>query len=207
MPSASAGARAARTASGPRDSWRPPSPTGPRGRATPSSTPTCWWPTWPRGSTAIWSAPDARLLYSHSRTAGFLYQGALRAGLTRALGVRFGEVSRGMAELDGVPKALLRALLDPPTGDRAPDGRDRRHLGPLGRSGGAGHPLGQRSDRRRCHDGGTAAALAGPGRRARLGTDGGTADRSTTSWASRPGGRRAPARSISSSTTWPAPRD
>jgi conjugative relaxase-like TrwC/TraI family protein len=62
------------------------------------------------GVDGVWSAPDARLLYGHSRTAGFLYQGALRAGLTRALGVRFGEVSRGMAELDGVPKALLRAF-------------------------------------------------------------------------------------------------
>jgi len=63
-----------------------------------------------KGVDGTWSAPDARLLYHHSRTAGFLYQAALRAGLTRALGVRFGEVSRGMAELDGVPKALLRAF-------------------------------------------------------------------------------------------------
>ncbi len=31
---------------------RPPSCTAPRGPATPSSTPTCWWPTWPRGTTA-----------------------------------------------------------------------------------------------------------------------------------------------------------
>jgi conjugative relaxase-like TrwC/TraI family protein len=63
-----------------------------------------------KGVDGIWSAPDARLLYGHSRTAGFLYQGALRAGLTRALGVRFGEVSRGMAELHAVPKPLLRAF-------------------------------------------------------------------------------------------------
>ena len=63
-----------------------------------------------KGVDGIWSAPSSRLLYNHSRTAGFLYQSALRAGLTRALGVRFGEVSRGMAELDGVPKSLLRAF-------------------------------------------------------------------------------------------------
>jgi conjugative relaxase-like TrwC/TraI family protein len=63
-----------------------------------------------KGVDGVWSAPDARLVYGHSRTAGFLYQGALRAGLTRALGVRFGEVSRGMAELDGVPTTLLRAF-------------------------------------------------------------------------------------------------
>ena len=110
MPSESAGVPAARTASAPRASWRPPSRTGRRGRATPSSTPTCWWPTWPRGSTGSGPLPSLRLLYNHSRTAGFLYQSALRAGLTRALGVRFGEVSRGMAELEGVPKSLLRAF-------------------------------------------------------------------------------------------------
>jgi conjugative relaxase-like TrwC/TraI family protein len=63
-----------------------------------------------KGIDGTWSAPDARLLYHHSRAAGFLYQGALRVGLTRAIGVRFGEVSRGMAELDGVPKTLLRAF-------------------------------------------------------------------------------------------------
>ena len=63
-----------------------------------------------KGVDGIWSAPSSRLLYNHSRTAGFLYQSALRAGLTRALGVRFGEVSRGMAELEGVPRSLLRAF-------------------------------------------------------------------------------------------------
>jgi conjugative relaxase-like TrwC/TraI family protein len=63
-----------------------------------------------KGVDGAWSAPDARLLYHHTRTAGFLYQSALRAGLTRTLGVRFGEVSRGVAELDGVPKTLLRAF-------------------------------------------------------------------------------------------------
>jgi conjugative relaxase-like TrwC/TraI family protein len=63
-----------------------------------------------KGIDGIWSAPDARLLYHHSRTAGFLYQAALRAGMSRAVGVRFGDVSRGMAELDGVPKTLLRAF-------------------------------------------------------------------------------------------------
>ena len=126
-----------------------------------------------KGVDGIWSAADARLIYGHSRTAGFLYQGALRAGLTRALGVRFGEVSRGMAELDGVPKALLRAFSTRRREIEHQMTADRRHLGPLGRTGDADHPLGQRSDRRRCHDCGTAPALAGPGRRARLGTEAG----------------------------------
>jgi conjugative relaxase-like TrwC/TraI family protein len=62
------------------------------------------------GDDGVWSAPDARLLYHHARTAGFLYQAALRAGLGENLGVRFGPVRRGMAELDGVDKVLLRAF-------------------------------------------------------------------------------------------------
>jgi conjugative relaxase-like TrwC/TraI family protein len=62
------------------------------------------------GTDGTWSAPDARLIYFHARTAGFLYEAVLRAGLTRALGVAFGPVNRGIAELDGVPKTLLRAF-------------------------------------------------------------------------------------------------
>jgi conjugative relaxase-like TrwC/TraI family protein len=62
------------------------------------------------GDDGGWSAPDARLLYHHARTAGFLYQAALRAGLGENLGVRFEPVRRGMAELEGADKVLLRAF-------------------------------------------------------------------------------------------------
>ena len=62
------------------------------------------------GHDGAWSAPDARLLYFHSRTAGFLYQAALRSGLTEALGVRFGPVTNGMAELGGISEVLLKAF-------------------------------------------------------------------------------------------------
>jgi Ti-type conjugative transfer relaxase TraA len=62
------------------------------------------------GEDGVWSAPDARLIYHHARTAGFLYQSALRAGLGENLGVRFGPVRRGMAELEDVDKVLLRAF-------------------------------------------------------------------------------------------------
>jgi conjugative relaxase-like TrwC/TraI family protein len=62
------------------------------------------------GHDGAWSAPDARLLYFHSRTAGFLYQAALRSGLTEALGVRFGPVTNGMAELEGISEVLLKAF-------------------------------------------------------------------------------------------------
>lgn len=63
-----------------------------------------------QGIDGAWSAPDARLLYHHARTAGFLYQAALRAGLGEDLGVRFGPVRRGMAEIDGVNASLLRVF-------------------------------------------------------------------------------------------------
>jgi Ti-type conjugative transfer relaxase TraA len=57
-----------------------------------------------------WSAPDARLLYFHARTAGFVYQASLRAGLVESLGVRFGPVSRGSAEIADLDPGLLRAF-------------------------------------------------------------------------------------------------
>ncbi len=62
------------------------------------------------GDDGVWSAPDARLLYFHARTAGFLYQAALRAGLSDALGVRFGPATNGMAELEDVSDVLLKAF-------------------------------------------------------------------------------------------------
>ena len=63
-----------------------------------------------QGADGAWSAPDGRLIYAHTRTAGFLYQSALRAGLGKALRVRFAPAVRGMAELEGVPKRALRAF-------------------------------------------------------------------------------------------------
>ena len=62
------------------------------------------------GDDGVWSAPDARLLYFHARTAGFLYQAALRAGLSEALGVLFGPTTNGMAELEDVSDVLLKAF-------------------------------------------------------------------------------------------------
>ncbi len=59
------------------------------------------------GADGAWSAPDARLIYFHARTAGALYQAALRARLTAALGVRFGAVRNGCAEIAGVEEGLI----------------------------------------------------------------------------------------------------
>ena len=60
------------------------------------------------GADGRWSAPDARLFYFHARTAGFVYQASLRAGLVESLGVRFGPVRRGTAELAGLDATVLR---------------------------------------------------------------------------------------------------
>lgn len=63
-----------------------------------------------RGTDGRWGALDARLLYWHQRTAGFLYQAQLRAELTRRLGVAWHPARNGMAEIDGVPTPVLRAF-------------------------------------------------------------------------------------------------
>jgi conjugative relaxase-like TrwC/TraI family protein len=60
------------------------------------------------GADGRWSAPDARGMYFQARTAGFVYQAALRASLVETLGVTFGPVRRGAADLDGIDAGLLR---------------------------------------------------------------------------------------------------
>ena len=63
-----------------------------------------------KGEDGRWSAPDTRLLYFHARTAGFVYQAALRARLQETLGLGFTAVHNGVAEVDGVPVALTQAF-------------------------------------------------------------------------------------------------
>ncbi|HZT97777.1 MAG TPA: MobF family relaxase [Chloroflexota bacterium] len=57
-----------------------------------------------------WSALFGRVLYREARTAGFLYQAALRENLTRALGLDWHPVVRGMAEPTGIEAAVLRSF-------------------------------------------------------------------------------------------------
>ncbi len=54
-----------------------------------------------------WSALDGRLLYSHAKTAGYLYQAQLRKELTRRLGVEWTPVRNGTAEIEGIPRAAI----------------------------------------------------------------------------------------------------
>jgi conjugative relaxase-like TrwC/TraI family protein len=63
-----------------------------------------------KGEDGRWSAPDARLLYFHARTAGFVYQAALRAHLQETPGLGFTAMHNGVAEVVGVRVALTRAF-------------------------------------------------------------------------------------------------
>jgi len=62
------------------------------------------------GRDGRWSALDARLLYAHAKTASYLYQAALRAELTRELGIGWEPVRNGIAELSGVDERVRRAF-------------------------------------------------------------------------------------------------
>src|SRR5688572_20989469 len=57
-----------------------------------------------------WSALDARPLYGWAKTVGYLYEAQLRVELTRRLGVEWGPVRRGIADIEGIPKKTLRAF-------------------------------------------------------------------------------------------------
>jgi conjugative relaxase-like TrwC/TraI family protein len=55
-----------------------------------------------------WRALDGREIYHHKKSAGAIYQAALRAELTGRLSVTFGPVSEhGQAEIAGIPENLM----------------------------------------------------------------------------------------------------
>jgi conjugative relaxase-like TrwC/TraI family protein len=54
------------------------------------------------------TALDGRALYAHARTAGFLYQAALRKNLTENLGVEWEPVHNGVAEITGIDDDVLK---------------------------------------------------------------------------------------------------
>jgi conjugative relaxase-like TrwC/TraI family protein len=60
-----------------------------------------------RGPDGRWTALDARPIYQHARTAGFLYQAHLRAEVRDRLGWEWGPVTNGTAELTHVPAGIL----------------------------------------------------------------------------------------------------
>ncbi len=63
-----------------------------------------------RGPDERWGTLDARHLFLHAKTAGYLYEAHLRVELTHRLGVEWGPVVNGIADLDGIPDGVLRAF-------------------------------------------------------------------------------------------------
>ena len=61
-----------------------------------------------QGPDGQWSALDARHLYGQARTAGFLYQAELRAGLTARLDVAWEPTVKGTGDLTCVPVGVRR---------------------------------------------------------------------------------------------------
>ena len=62
------------------------------------------------GHDGRWSALDGRGFYQHAKTAGYLYEAALRERLTRRLGMQWTPTRNGIADVEGVPNAVLRAF-------------------------------------------------------------------------------------------------
>lgn len=54
-----------------------------------------------------WSAPDGRRIYGWAKTLGFMYQASLRHQLSETLGLDWGPVRNGAADLAGVAPELL----------------------------------------------------------------------------------------------------
>jgi conjugative relaxase-like TrwC/TraI family protein len=63
-----------------------------------------------RGPDGRWSALDGRRIYAHARAASFVYQAVLRGELTRALGIEWLPVRKGIAEVAGVPRPVRDAF-------------------------------------------------------------------------------------------------
>lgn len=55
-----------------------------------------------------WSALDSQTMVRQATTVSYLYQAVLRAELTRRLGAAWTDVEKGIAEIQGIPRAVLR---------------------------------------------------------------------------------------------------
>lgn len=63
-----------------------------------------------RGKDGKWGALDAKHLYRHAKTAGYLYQAHLRAEMTSRLGVDWSPVRKGAADIEGISREAIRAF-------------------------------------------------------------------------------------------------
>src|SRR4051812_6256757 len=60
-----------------------------------------------QGPDGRWTALDARPLFRHGKTAGFVYQARLREEVSERLGLEWGEVRKGAADLAGFSRELV----------------------------------------------------------------------------------------------------
>ncbi|MCC5951911.1 MAG: relaxase domain-containing protein [Acidimicrobiia bacterium] len=63
-----------------------------------------------RAADGKWRTLDGRLLFTHSKTAGHLYQAHLRHELTSRLGVEWGPVEKGTADIEGIDRSTIWAF-------------------------------------------------------------------------------------------------
>jgi conjugative relaxase-like TrwC/TraI family protein len=63
-----------------------------------------------RGDDGRYSAPDMRPVFAAAKTAGTIAEAVMRVELSRSLGVEWGTVERGTADLAGVPRAVVDAF-------------------------------------------------------------------------------------------------
>jgi len=54
-----------------------------------------------------WGALDSRALFKHAKTAGYVYQSALREQLTSRLGIAWEPVKNGHADVAGIPRTAI----------------------------------------------------------------------------------------------------
>ncbi len=60
-----------------------------------------------RAEDGKWGALPTKELWRHARTAGFVYQAALRAELTERLGIQWTAVRNGTADVAGIPRDVI----------------------------------------------------------------------------------------------------
>lgn len=63
-----------------------------------------------RVSDGSWRSLDGRAIYAEARTAGFVHEAVFRRELSARLGVCWGPVRNGIAEIEGVPPGAIRAF-------------------------------------------------------------------------------------------------
>ncbi|MGH9166253.1 MAG: MobF family relaxase [Acidimicrobiia bacterium] len=63
-----------------------------------------------KGTDGVWRALDGRQLYRHQLAAGYLHEAVLRRELTVRLGVRWQQVERGMADIEGFTRDQVEAF-------------------------------------------------------------------------------------------------